>query len=258
MSRGELDNEIARRIEAQLPNINAIRLRILGFNPDFISLGSPVGSPLTVAAVCLQDATAVLQEARYALLEAMAHLVWYREKSDPPNESLALFFGKFYADDVALRLYAAAEHTANAIINMLDLENGLSRFKKAKMSRVSSQQALVGIYLTAELPDHEITKTVLKLKNSDDWRKIREYRDEWVHNKPPIIKGLGVGYERRNRIVKSEGATHISIGSGDSPSYSVDELLGIAKLAMSELTKVTEHLVGYYAKLLEEHYPPVV
>ena len=170
MSRGKLDRETASKVNNGLPDVDAVRRASLELNPDMISMGFPINSTNPIAAVCLQDATSVLQEARYALLEALAHLVWYREKSEPPNEHLALFFGKFYADDVALRLYAAAEHLANAIVNILDIEREVAEFKKLKKLGGSSKQVTVGIYLAKNLSTHEITKAVLSLRDSEDWK----------------------------------------------------------------------------------------
>src|SRR2546422_912961 len=132
MSRGKLDKETSARVEKELPNVLDVRTASLNLQPDLISMGFPPGSTVPVATVCLQDATSALEEARYALLEALAHIVWYSEKCEPPNETLAVFFGKFYADDAALRMYAAGEHLANAIINMLEIKKAVSDFKRSK------------------------------------------------------------------------------------------------------------------------------
>lgn len=208
---------------------------------------------MPIAAVCLQDATSSLAEARYALLEALAHLVWYRDKKEPPNEDLALYFGKFYADDIALRLYASAEHLANAIINILDIESKIVEFKKSKKLGVSSQQAIVGKYLAKNLPTNEVTKAVLSLRDSQDWKKTRDYRDNWVHNKPPIIKGLGVNYQRRNRRMVTATTIGVPFGSGDEAAYTVDELLGFMKPSLFLLANATSQIVEHFVAFLNEN-----
>lgn len=253
MSRGKLDKETAAKVEDELPDVYAVRCSSLELNPDMISIGFPVGSSIPIAAVCLQDATSVLQEARYALLEALAHLAWYREKSDPPNEHLALFFGKFYADDVALRLYAAAEHLANAIVNILDIEIKIADFKKSAQLGVSSQQAIVGKYLAKSQPTHEITKAILTLRDSKDWKKTRDYRDVWVHGKPPIMKGLGIEYERRNRLIVTHNTVGVTFGSGDEPTHSVDELVAFTKTSIHLLTEVTKQITEYFITFLNKN-----
>lgn len=72
MSRGKLDKETAGRVEKELPNVSDVRKATLYLQPDFISLGFPPGSTIPIATPCLQDTTSALQEARYALLEALA------------------------------------------------------------------------------------------------------------------------------------------------------------------------------------------
>jgi len=219
-------------------------------------MGFPTGSTIPIASVCLQDATSVLQEARYALLEALAHVVWYREKCEPPNEKLAVFFGKFYADDAALRIYAAGEHVANAIENMLEVGKQVSDFKRsnlAKSRNVVSKQALVGIYLSEHYPDHEITKAIRRLKESMDWKETRKYRDDWVHGKPPIIGGMGIEYERRNRLIVSADSIGVSVGGGDEAHYSVEDLLGFMKPALFLLTEAVTEIVDYYVEFLNRN-----
>lgn len=255
MSRGKLDKKTALKIENELPNVMDVRKASLEPNPDFISMGFPVGSTIPQAAVCLQDATSTLAEARYALLEAIAHLVWYREKSEPPNENLGLYFGKFYADDVALRVYAAGEHLANAIENILGIKEDVKEFKKTKLKRksVTSKQAIVGMYLSFNLPNHEITKAILSLKDSEDWKKTRKYRDDWVHNKPPIIKGLGINYERRNRLIVTDSTKGVTFGSGDEADYSVDDLLGFMKPSLFLLTEAVTQIAEYFIIYLNKN-----
>lgn len=256
MSRGKLDKETSARVERELPNVLDVRTATLTLQPDFISMGFPPGSTVPISTVCLQDVTSALEEARYALLEALAHIVWYREKSEPPNETLAVFFGKFYADDAALRIYAAGEHLANAIINMLEIKKEVSDFKRLKLAKsknVVSKQALVGNYLVVNHPTHEITKAVVRLKESDEWKKTRKYRDDWVHGKPPIINGMGIEYERRNRLIVSADSIGVTLSGGDEPHYSVDDLVGFMKPAVFLLTETVTEIVDYYVDFLNKN-----
>jgi hypothetical protein len=251
MSREKLDKDTARRVEQDLPNVVDVRTATLNLQPDVISMGFPEGSNVPQAAVCLQDATSTVMETRYALFEASAHLVWYREKSDPPNEKLAVFFAKFYADDTALRMYSVGEHVANAIVNMLGIESKVSIFKKLVSNpSISSQQAIVGMYLTENEPTHPITAAILALKESDERNRTRKYRNQWVHQKPPIIEGMGIEYERRNRLIVDEGSIGVSIGGGDPPHYSVEELIAFMTPALVSLTKTVTEVVAYYIDFL--------
>ena len=255
MSRGKLDKETAARVESGLPNLTEIRKATLSLQPDFISMGFPPGSTIPIAAVCLQDVTSTLQEVRYALFESLAHLVWYLEKSEPTNEHLAVFFGRFYADDAALRLYAAGEHLAKAITCSLGISNpDLKKHRKTgRRDDQGSEQSAVGKYLKAERFDHPITKTIVKLIDHDEWLQTINYRNEWVHSKPPIVEGQGIEYERRNRLKVS--ATHIgvSFGGGDAPKYKVDEVLGFIKPALSSFTQALIEIVEYYVEFLNKN-----
>jgi hypothetical protein len=256
MSRGKLDKETSARVEKELPNVVYVRHASLYLQPDPISMGFPAGSTIPIASVCLQDATSALMEARYALLEAFAHLVWYREKCEPPNENLAVFFCKFYADDAALRMYATGEHLAHAIEDMLEIEKEVSDFKesnRAKSKNVVSKQAIVGIYLIANRPNHRITNAVRRLKDLDGWNKTREYRDKWVHDKPPIISGMGIEYERRNRLIVSRDSIGVSVGGGDEAHYSVEDLLGFMKPALFLLTETITGILNYYVDFLNKN-----
>src|SRR5215218_1723998 len=132
MSRGKLDKVTARTIESQLPNVKDVRKAALQLQPDFISFGFPPGSTIPIAAVCLHDVTATLQEVRHALFQSLAYILWYREREDPPDEHKAVFFGRFYVDDAALRLYAAGEHLAEAIVCMLEISSSaLNDYRKS-------------------------------------------------------------------------------------------------------------------------------
>jgi hypothetical protein len=256
MTRGKLDKETASKIENELPQLIDLQTSTFHFQPDLISMRFPVNSSVPIASVCLQDAMATLQEARYAVFEALAHMCWHREKLDPPDDFGAAFFGKFYADDAALRLYAAAEHTANAIVNMLEIEREVRDFKKShslKNKNVLSLQAIVGSYLVEHHPAHPITRTIIKLKDSGNWKQVRRYRDDWVHNKPPIIEGLGIAYSRRKRLIVKEDWIGVTVGGGDGPQFSVDELVAITKSALNQLSEVVAGSVKYYVDLLNQN-----
>lgn len=253
MSRGRLDKETDARIEKELPNILDLQTVTLNFQPDFISMGFPAGSVIPIAAVCLQDVTSTLQEVRYALLESLAHIIWYREKLETPNERLAVFFGRFYADDAALRLFTAREHLTEAVICMLELNNqDLEDYRKIVKQRID-KLSLVGEGLRNKMPSHPIANAICGLVDSDVWSKTMKYRNEWVHNKPPIIKGMGIDYERRNRLQISDTHIGISVGGGDEPRYSIDDLLGFIRPALFLLAETVTAIVEYYADFLNKN-----
>jgi hypothetical protein len=97
---------------------------------------------------------------------------------------------------------------------------------------------------------------ILKLLAPDEWRKTIAYRNEWVHSKPPIIEGTGMEYERRNRLRVSPTHIGISVGGGDTPRYSVDDLLSFIRPALWLFTETTSTTVEYYIELLNKKHQP--
>jgi hypothetical protein len=255
MSRFLLDESTLSRISQNLPNLRKLRMTVTGLVPDFISINFDPESTAPIAAVCLDDSTLTLSEARYALSECFAHRIWYGEKTEPPNEILAVFLGRFYADDAALRLYSAGEHLANAIVFMLEIgEPRLKQYKKHKIS----QQSAVGNFLAREEPHHPITKAVLQLNQSKEWQDTIDYRHKWVHEQPPTVNGLGTVYRREKRWQISEpsegGQTFmLGIGDGDKPEYSsVDDLIRFIQPALFLFTDTLTAIVQFYIGLLEK------
>jgi hypothetical protein len=253
MSRGKLDKATGNKIGSELPDVTELRTGTLGLQPDFISMGFPPESRIPIAAVCLQDVTSVLQEVRHALFEALAYILWYRKRNEPPNDHLAAFFGRFYLDDAALRLYAAGEHLAEAIVCMLELDKErLRKYRKTgRPDDQGSQQSAVGKFLKSEMPGHPITTAISVLIDSKEWLPTIKYRDVWVHRKPPIIAGMGISYERRNRLKVSNTGVWVSFGGGDAPEYTVDQLIALVRPAAIEFTKAVTVVVEYYIRLLQ-------
>ncbi len=190
MSRGLLGEDGLAEISPHLPDLTDLRDIILNLSPGFLPIKFPPESSIPIAAACLHDALRSVEDATYAFHEILAHRAWYLEKRGTPNETVAIFFSKFYADDVALRLYSAGEHLANALVFMLEVsKHDLERYQKK--NRISLQ-VVVGHYLINEHPNNPVTKAILKLVKSKEWLKTIKYRNDWVHNQPPTVEGLGI------------------------------------------------------------------
>jgi hypothetical protein len=248
MSRGLLGKKILKEIANQLPDIKQLNIDILSYSPEFVSFRFPPDSTVPVASVCLHDAFHMLADARHAFHEILAHRAWYLEKRETPIERTAIHFTRFYADDVALRLYAAGEHLANAIIDMLEIKTrSLIPYKKKRISR----QIIVGKYMEREEPAHAITHAVRKLMQSKEWLATLDYRSKWVHGKPPIIKGLGIQYERRKRWEIGENYIGLSGGGGDEPKYSDEDLINMVKPALFIFVEALTDVTAWYVQLVE-------
>ena len=251
MSRGSLDKSLLLRIHNDLPDLKELQNIILGFSVDFVSIAFPPESSIPVATVCLQDATHTLAEARYALHECLAHKIWYEEEVEPRDDLASVFFGRFYIDDTALRLFSANEHFINAIMFMLELES--KQLKKYKQSRDSSRLSLIERFLLSEQPHHPLIKTIAKLTKSQEWQDTIEYRNRWVHTQPPTIKGFGMVYERRKRWKKDSKSYILTAGGGDTPEYSIDDLIGFVQPALFNFTDTLLSASKYYVELLNLH-----
>jgi hypothetical protein len=248
MSRGLLGKKILKEIAKQLPDIQQLNRDILSYTPELVSFRFPPDSSVPVASVCLFDAFDALADARYAFHEILAHRMWYLEKRATPLERTAIHFTRFYADDVALRLYAAGEHLANAIIDMLEIKTrALIPYKKKRISR----QIIVWEYLKREEPMHAITQAVKKLAQSKEWLATLGYRNDWVHGKPPIIKGLGIQYKRRKRWEIGEGYIGLSVGGGDEPRFSDRDLISIVRPALFIFAETLTDVTAWYIQLIE-------
>lgn len=248
MSRGLLGEKILEELAKQLPDIEQLSIDILTCTPESVSFRFRPDSTVPVAAVCLHDAFHTLADATYAYHEILAHRVWYLEKRETPIKETAIRFTRFYADDVAIRLYPAGEHLANAIVHMLEVKQGsLIPYKKKRISK----QIIVWKYLKKEEPAHAITQAVKKLAQSKEWLATLNYRNDWVHGKPPIIKGLGIQYERRKRWEISDRYVKMSFGGGDEPKYSDEDLINMVRSALFVFAETLTDVTSWYRQLIE-------
>jgi len=244
-----IDKETYEQANQELPDIDRLTDHIAHLTPDFISMNFKPESFFPVAGACFQDASRTLTESRYALRESLAHKIWYREKTNPPNELAAVFFSRFYADDTALRLYSAAEHLAKAAVYIFDIPDS-----KIKSNRTGSRFITVRKILTQEEPTHTITIAIDQLYNSEDWQETIGYRNAWVHQQPPLVKGLGKVFKRERRWTKSETdrSYKLGVGGGDEAKYSIDDLLKFILPALNQfadtLTQVTEFYISELGK----------
>lgn len=251
MSRFLLDNETIERIAKELPDLENLGIPLMKLFPDFISIKYPAESNVPVAAICLQDTLNSLLQVRIGLNECFQHKIWYREKCTPPNEELAIIYMRFYIDGIVSQLYAAGEHLANAIICMLEItERELEKYRNQRVS----QQSILGHYLASEQAANPITKAVLALAESREWKKSMSYRGNWVHEQPPTVSGLGPVYKRRRRWIQSEDGKSFKfgIGSGDDAEYSIDEVLKFVQPAIFRFVDLFNQVVGIYLDIISK------
>ncbi len=120
MLRGTLSDEEKSTISAKLPNLDDLLRASLYLDAEWDSMRLGHEPMIPIAGVCLRDAISMLSMSRFAVYEAYAHQLWYRQYATCDNTELwALRLGRFFADDASLRLYVVGECLADAIIIML-------------------------------------------------------------------------------------------------------------------------------------------
>ena len=220
MSRGLLDTQTLNDIHTRVRPLGDLRSRALALAPDFLAPKFDPMSLVPVAAVCFHDCTEMVAQSRYALFEHFAHREYYRESETNGSAITATFFEKYYLDDAALRLYAGAEHLANAVVFMLNLsDDALLPYQE----KYTSQHTKVGMFLKRERADWMLTRTFVELVARPEWQFTMTYRNRWVHEQPPTIGGLGIQYRRvRPWKVSSDGSKKfLAFGAGDPPEFDI-------------------------------------
>lgn len=234
--------------------------RVVEWSPTFMAMGFPPGSnvpDLPNAAVCFQDMVWALGEAEYALRQGLVALAVFRQKVSV--EPLAVTQASFYQSDVASRLYAAGEHVAAGICDTIGVsERDLDLGKKEK--RVSRQSKLAG-YLRAKFDGkHPLVLAGEKLAGNPEWFSVTGYRAQAVHAQPPTLAGVGITYRRGQKrwheVKRPDGSVKahvLSVGGGDPPAATIDDLLRDASIALTAFCDYATSVLDYFETEVERH-----
>lgn len=242
--RGHLSDAALERIEECLPKASSLP-GIGRLLPDSVALHFPPDSGMDIAVVCLRDAAEYYQEAWLALHECRAGVEWYRVERDPPLPETAVFVGRFYADDVALRVYSAAEHLAAFLQFYLKIPNDtLKPYSRRRTSKASQ----LGHYLMEKMPKHVVTRAVLEFVNDEDCSFTLDYRRKWVHDERPRIGGLGMVYRRQRRWKTRGKQRTLGFGQGDQPDLDFDELAEKVSGALEALARLLDELYAVFLR----------
>ncbi len=224
---------------------------------------------LHVCLVCLHDAFRRVELALDSLFESYANMNWYLNEwkreglEERERKFWAVRYGKYFADYNLLILYATGEDIADFILHFLEVEASFNTWlqqaatqTKLEKKRISSKAAKVGCFMEENHQTHPITDSILKLRDNNSWKEAMKYRNTWVHDKPPIVDGLGIEYERKSRIEIGDGYKSISFGGGAAPKHSVDEIIDIAhkatEICVESLSDLVEILIAKRIELGEK------
>lgn len=257
MAETELSIRERKYIKSLIPELDEIHDKIISFQPDFISILFDHKNLVPVASICLRDCISILYNAKYALYWAHYHNFILSRKEIAIDQMSEISHIKFYADDVALRLYSAGEHLANSIINMFNLsKHDLKPYKK----RRTSNAIIIGNYLQENEPNNKITVAVNRIVQLHEWHETIRYRDKWVHEQPPQINGQGIIYKRKIRWQFNGKETRpgvkvrsLDIGGSDKPDILIENLLLYVTTSFSALVKLLTEVIDYYQDILTNY-----
>jgi hypothetical protein len=250
MGRGLLSDDMLALITEAVPSLGPLYDRVLPLSPDLLSFNFARDSTIPTASACYIDTLHTLAEARSALFEVYAHAFYYRVVGEQPSEFTAVFFEKVYSDHLAHCLYAAGEHLAAGIAEMMEVRSGdLAPYRRRSRS---SKQAVLAAYLKVARPDHPVTNSVRRLGVSSAWRAARRHRDAVVHGQPPLLEGTGVVYKRGSRWrTDGEGRAYVAFGGGDQPTTTTAQIVDFLHDALVEFIRAYTACIDAYWALLE-------
>lgn len=201
-----------------------------------------------ISLVCLYDACRRFESARECVFEASACTEWYRRVAtdidDSSRERSAVLRGRFYSEYCYLFLYAIGEDIAEFVLTFANLSSNFRDWRD-KISEEgstrkigSSRQKQVRKYMCERHPTHGLTQILLSMRSSKAWKTAIHYRNTWVHDKPPIVAGFGIEYDRRRRIFEDGGKRGFGLGTWSKPAYTVDEIVDTAREATNLIAEV--------------------
>ena len=240
---GNLPKEKIDQIIFKVPNINDERFRLAVDINFSLSITDHLNNTNLIGAIeCLDDARKRYSQIQYSLYEALTCVIWNREFAIQPCEENAIFTGEYYLSYATLLMYAAAEDISFFIVHFLNIDVDIKAFfdteegkRKLESGNITSNAAKVGIYLFENNNGHPVTNIICKLHNNSDWHKALEYRNTWVHEKPPSIKGAGGEFTRKKNVIVDANGNEVMIIKAPPQKYSIDDLCNIVLNATKAL-----------------------
>ena len=120
-----------------------------------------------------------------------------------------------------------------------------------------SLQSTVADFMRKQMQSHLLTKRVIALGTSKEWQKAMDYRNNWVHDQPPTVAGLGHVFERKKRWTRVEQNVSVlytlGVGGGDPPKYTIDQIIAFVEPALNGFADTFIAVVDFYQALLEKN-----
>jgi len=187
----ELDNPKWDYIREQLVDIAAISKRIsLWPRPNLMSVpGIQSTLRLRKSNACFYDAMVNLSHARYALAAAMASSDYYIGKSALPSgqldydKAIGYSLRRYHSNYAALLICSGVFHTLNGLVELFNV----TQVSIPKKKRNELERAILRLE-QARPESAAAISYVQTLANDQYWGKCVSFRNDWVHNKPPMVE----------------------------------------------------------------------
>ncbi len=249
--RGPLTDDELKTIALKIKTPDNLK-DIIMYDADTLAIVYGSKSRWPEAFVCLHDAIDYINEARLALSEMEANYAYYLKMENQKAEATftKIFTSRFYADDVCLRLYSAAEHLANFLKVFYNIpQSDIDQHGKASTTSLAIK---IGKYFISTQPDHPVTCHLSALVDDAEWKFVTNYRNQWVHDQRPLLKNYGIQFKRRNRWKNSsKGAAVLTLALGDQPELDIETLMVFAHKAYTAFTTATSAVFDIAIKEIE-------
>lgn len=199
-----LPPERRRQIESTLPNSVSLQHTVFRFSTPLVGEDESIRK----AQRYFRGGWHLLNESRFALIEAESCRIWYGELKKPTSKSSALWFQRYYLDDAALRLYSSCSHILKAIKLYWGLELGKKR--RGQTPVMETREALA-----KKLPRSMVVTALRAIESSGNWAQCVSYRNRWVHEDRPAVVALEA--TRRINWTRIEGADYEGYEIGYMP-----------------------------------------
>jgi|GEM_PF-3180980 len=243
----EIYSNICQKIPVINDEVKTLFYRDFLFNMHDLIHGGNLG----ISLVCLRDAYFRLDASKISLYSAYVQNLFYEQYHEKaPLNIESIRFAKHHLDYVPLNLYAFQEDLAEFIIKYKSLDDDFNKWKKEPKTkelldgkRVISNAGKTGLFLKAKHTQLQFTSIVLKLESNKYWKKAIKYRNSWVHEKPPIIEGLGIQHNRESRIKIEDKRKSFDFGGSSTPNYTINELFEICTKAIEVGVKAVNDII---------------
>ncbi len=229
LTSGEWDE-----INASLPEVSDLCNRIrLWLRMEYISASNlDQLSRVRLSQVCFRDAANCLDNARYALGQAIGvrkHFLSQSTGELDSNRILADLRSRFYADYVSLLLYSTAEHTRFGILEMLGLKTLIQNYP-GKYKLAKTLNALEALH-----SGNPITAATRVFDASDERHRTWAYRDKWVHDQPMRVETVLYTPPRRDFVRRKDKdwPWDMALMGAKAPfDFTWEELISLLKSAL--------------------------